>query len=601
MKFNPIGKSSNITALGVAILLLSLAAGCTDIPAQPSQLTYANAEQEEELFSSFWESVASWLGWGSYGTTSDRGDDGAHLVEDNSLQYKHFTHVGKKVIDVLEDEFATEKYRTWNYSGDNTVSPNWILQTPNVWGEVAAEVQVATTCESGTSRCDADFGLLHCSGDSDCDNGGICRVVAASQTRLHGTASKMCVGHSDGFVDEFYKAVTGARDYVDIATLTAPDGRFLAALRNAMTYLENTGRRIKVRVIYGAIPGMGTQELVNQLSRDLRGDGGLSIHAGTYNMGLDSWNHAKIIAVDGKTLITGGHNMWTDHYLTTAPVHDLSMRMQGTIADDAHYFINELWDTTCENYYFSGSTNRAVFPSWRSDCPERWDGAMAELTQTGARVISVARLGALGLDPADKAMLAMIRAAQTSIKLSLQDIGPVQIGAGIALSGWPVEVVEELARAVIRGVDIYLVLSASGSIPGGLNGASANYGNGWAPVDVTTKIGEWLTEHLHLIPGGKNVRNLLCDQFHSGSLRFSSDSTWPADARIGNHAKFFIVDDVAFYLGSQNFYPSNLAEHGLIVDDANTTSQILADYWNPLWEHSGATSVSGFQIENCDL
>ena len=40
-------------------------------------------------------------------------------------------------------------------------------------------------------------------------------------------------------------------------------------------------------------------------------------------------NHAKIIAVDGKVLITGGHNFWDQHYLKTAPVHDLSIRLRG--------------------------------------------------------------------------------------------------------------------------------------------------------------------------------------------------------------------------------------------------------------------------------
>ena len=35
-----------------------------------------------------------------------------------------------------------------------------------------------------------------------------------------------------------------------------------------------------------------------------------------------------------------------------------------------------------------------------------------------------------------------------------------------------------------RGVDIEIVLSNPGSIPGGLKGTEANYGNGWSCVDV---------------------------------------------------------------------------------------------------------------------
>ena len=58
-------------------------------------------------------------------------------------------------------------------------------------------------------------------------------------------------------------------------------------------------------------------------------------------------------------------------------------------------------------------------------------------------------------DPADEALLAMIRSAQSSLKLSLQDIGPIALGGGITLSGWPTDLLEELARAVARGVDIH--------------------------------------------------------------------------------------------------------------------------------------------------
>lgn len=40
----------------------------------------------------------------------------------------------------------------------------------------------------------------------------------------------------------------------------------------------------------------------------------------------------------------------------------------------------------------------------------------------------------------------------------------------------------------LRGVDIEIVLSNPGSIPGGLKGTEANYGNGWSCVDVAAEI-----------------------------------------------------------------------------------------------------------------
>lgn len=44
-----------------------------------------------------------------------------------------------------------------------------------------------------------------------------------------------------------------------------------------------------------------------------------------------------------------------------------------------------------------------------------------------------------------------------------------------------------------------------------------------------------------------------------------------------------MIDDQAFYLGSQNLYVANLAEWGILVDDKQTAQQVLDDYWNLVW------------------
>ena len=149
---------------------------------------------------------------------------------------------------------------------------------------------------------------------------------------------RRCAGHSDSFVDDLYNLIIEADEYVDIATLTAPMDGFLRVFVTLRTYLSNTGKNIQVRIVYGGIPGMGPSALVQELTRDFNGRTNVSIHVGTYNMGLDSWNHAKIIAVDGRKPITGGHNMWTDHYLTQAPIHDVSMRLTEPLQMTLHYF-----------------------------------------------------------------------------------------------------------------------------------------------------------------------------------------------------------------------------------------------------------------------
>jgi phosphatidylserine/phosphatidylglycerophosphate/cardiolipin synthase-like enzyme len=55
---------------------------------------------------------------------------------------------------------------------------------------------------------------------------------------------------------------------------------------------------------------------------------------------------------------------------------------------------------------------------------------------------------------------------------------------------------------------------------------------------------------------------------------------------MGMHAKHFIVDDIATYIGSQNLYICDLAEWGVVIDDAEQTKKFMEEYWNPLWKYS---------------
>lgn len=68
---------------------------------------------------------------------------------------------------------------------------------------------------------------------------------------------------------------------------------------------------------------------------------------------------------------------------------------------------------------------------------------------------------------------------------------------------------------------------------------------------------------------------------------------------MGNHAKFFIIDDKCCYIGSQNMYIANLAEWGVLIDDEETVGTVLNDYWIPMWRAShnpGAPDVNVDQV-----
>lgn len=533
---------------------------------------------------------------------------GSSSRDPSSLAPESFSAPVQRALDVLSESYGDVRESTWNLSADTRVEPGWVLQTPleQWWGRPLAELPTPVRCDARDADCDPDFLLQRCEVQADCTDGGICDTVRATVASPGQTPRKLCVGHSDRFYDDIHAEVIQARQLVDITSLSPADGRFEAALRNAITYLARAGRRVQVRLFYGAPPAPPTKaaEVVAHLSRDLGARSPVTIHVGAYRTQLSSWNHAKILAVDGERLLEGGHNFWTDHYLTYSPIHDLSMRLAGTPAVDGHRFADRLWDLICEEPLFEGATQLVRFPESAPRCPPSSSDAgirAAPSSHPGARAVTVGRLGVLGEHPSDQAIVEMLNGATRSIRISQQDIGPIRAGT-ITVGDWPEPIVAALARALIRGVEVEIVVSNLGSLPGGLGPLEAGYGNGWTPEEVAGQLYEWLRDHPFQAPLFTDFAALVCERASVAVLRASpADETWPNDSGIGNHAKMFVVDDEAFYVGSQNFYFADLAEWGVVVDDAALTAELLSSYWTPLWASSARTAVSGPSAAQCFL
>ena len=99
--------------------------------------------------------------------------------------------------------------------------------------------------------------------------------------------------------------------------------------------------------------------------------------------------------------------------------------------------------------------------------------------------------------------------------------------------------------------------------------------------------------------GPDPVNAMLCERVHLAAFRFGPDKKWPDGKAIANHAKFWMVDERAFYIGSDNMYPVNLQEFGYIVDDTKAAREVIDAYWTPLWQWSQHTAVSGHGVEKC--
>jgi hypothetical protein len=221
-------------------------------------------------------------------------------------------------------------------------------------------------------------------------------------------------------------------------------------------------------------------------------------------------------------LWTGGHNFWDPHYLRTKPVNDLSLELEGGVAKDAHQFANGQWGYILkkQNTAWGRFVDRNLpdafdvprrarvtvsdFPDDQADFPPYYKakkaftqlrrGPQPHMDPDFVPMITMGRYGTLlkKARPSDDAFEAMFLSAQRVIRLSLQDLGPVALpGTKSALPGlsWPHTYMNAMAKVVWeRGVDIEIVLSNPGSIPGDLSPMEACYGNGWSCVDVAAEI-----------------------------------------------------------------------------------------------------------------
>jgi murine toxin len=56
-----------------------------------------------------------------------------------------------------------------------------------------------------------------------------------------------------------------------------------------------------------------------------------------------TWNHSKIIAMDGCEALVGGHNLNMDLFRSYPPVHDVSIVVHGSAAHGSQLYLNQMW------------------------------------------------------------------------------------------------------------------------------------------------------------------------------------------------------------------------------------------------------------------
>jgi len=431
-------------------------------------------------------------------------------------------------------------------------------------------------------------------------------------------------GHSDWFPEKMGEIMSRTEVWCDVLSLGPPDGLFLTKIKEALAVIAEraNGREepVTIRMMFGNIVGMPVNctAVMNALVSDLPENANIQLWIGAWRRGA-SWNHAKIIAVDGKYLHTGGHNLWDQHYLKFDPVHDLSLELEGRVTHDGHLYANAQWgfiekkqssitgqlvDKLPDSLPLVSRSRVTVseYPKGISEFPPMYRKSFVPRTskvEDAVPIISIGRYGSMVWRdrPSDDAILAMLKSAKTVIRLALQDLGPVCIpGTKTPLPGcvWPKEYLSALGQVIWqRGVDVEIALSNPGSIPAGLGATEACYGNGWSCVDVAAEIIKTIKKQFP-DADDEQLREKVTDNLRVCFIRGGLGKEWPDGMTLGMHAKHFIIDDVCAYIGSQNLYVCDLAEWGVVIDHEETTEQMLQEYWHPMWQ-------SSYTQEDCNV
>ncbi len=403
------------------------------------------------------------------------------------------------------------------------------------------------------------------------------------------------------------------------------DGGFRDAIVEGLRRSLAAGHRPFVRWLAGtpflySLTGAGPEAVRDQVLAALApAASDLPMVVATTTSGLTSWNHSKIVAVDGRQAIVGGHNQWAADYLSDTPVSDVSMLVRGPAAAAATRYADVTWGYVCDRRaegFLSALiwTRYSATAAAGSACP-RTTPVLDPGTPGTTRVLAVGKLGngiAAPTGPADGrssiptnplndlcgpygenrdflnrnpglvANRELIASADHEVFIAQQDL----LGT---CPRYDQELFRILAKQLLAGVKVTIVVSGA---------FFTAYSQMLSPFELSRTI------FLNLLNQSGDLfrsRDAMCADLRLATVRVGPDATWPGGVRFAQHAKFIEVDDQVFKVGSNNLYPASLQEYDFVVDDAAAAAQVRQAYLDPLWRWSSADAIIDAGQGRCDI
>ncbi|MFF4159838.1 phospholipase D-like domain-containing protein [Streptomyces sp. NPDC001678] len=421
--------------------------------------------------------------------------------------------------------------------------------------------------------------------------------------------------------------ISRAKRTVDISTLAPfPDGAFQDAIAAGLKTAVASGNKLKVRVLVGAAPVYHLNVLPSKYRDDLKARLGkaadditLNVASMTTSKTSFSWNHSKLLVVDGASAIAGGINSWQGDYVGTEhPVTDVDMALTGPAATSAGRYLDTLWTWTCRN---KSNVASVWFTSSGGDCMPTMekDANPASAPRTGnVPVIAVGGLGVgikdsdpssafrpqlptapdtkcvVGLpdktnadrdydtvNPEESALRALVASAERSVVISQQDLN----ATCPPIARYDIRLYDQLAAKLAAGVKVRIVVSDPAN-----RGAVGS--GGYSQIKSLAEISDTLRGRLALVTGDQDkARAAMCANLQLATFRSSDSAKWAEGHPYALHHKLVSVDSSAFYIGSKNLYPSWLQDFGYIVESPEAAKQLESELLDPEWKFSQATAT----------
>ncbi len=430
--------------------------------------------------------------------------------------------------------------------------------------------------------------------------------------------------------------ISKAKRTVDISTLAPfPNGAFQDAIVAGLKSAAESGSKLKVRILVGAapvyhlnvVPSKYRDELNSKLGK-AAGDITLNVASMTTSKTAFSWNHSKLLVVDGQSAITGGINGWKDDYVDTAhPVSDVDLALTGPAAGSAGRYLDQLWSWTCQNksnvasVWFASSNGADCMPTLQKDANPKAVPATGDVP-----VIAVGGLGVgikdkdasssfrpdlpsasdtkcvVGLhdntnadrdydtaNPEESALRALVGSAKKHVEISQQDLN----ATCPPLPRYDVRLYDAIAAKMAAGVKVRIVVSDPAN-----RGAVGS--GGYSQIKSLSEISDLLRNRLALITGGQQgAKAAMCSNLQLATARSSDSAKWADGKPYAQHHKLVSVDDSAFYIGSKNLYPSWLQDFGYIVESPEAAKQLDAGLLAPQWQYSKASATFDYERGVC--